>query len=129
MNRYVVDAWAWIEYLIGSECGSELKEILNDGGSEVYTCAVTMAEVISKIAGEKQDAEAANALLLSNSRIVDVDESLSKLAGLLHAEMQQKVEGFGLSDAYVLATAMELKAKILTCDQHFKNVESAVLLK
>ena len=40
MNSYVVDAWAWIEYLIGSEYGSKVNEILENEGNEIYTCAV-----------------------------------------------------------------------------------------
>ena len=129
MNRYVVDAWAWIEYLVGSEYGSKLNEILDDDGSEVYTCAVTLAEVVSKVAREGRDVEVAYSLLLSNSQVMDADEELSKYAGLLHAEVKQKEKNFGLADAYVLATARKLKSKVLTGDAHFKNIKDAVLIR
>jgi predicted nucleic acid-binding protein len=129
LNSYVVDAWAWIEYLIGSECGAKLNEIFEDEDTEVYTCAVTVAEVVSKVAKEGKDVEVAYSLLLSNSQIVNVDEELSKSAGLAHAEMKQKEKDFSLADSYVLATARKLKTKILTGDPHFKNVTNAVLIK
>ena len=129
MNRFVVDAWAWIEYLIGSEYGLKLDEILNDDATEVYTCAVTVAEVVSKVAREGKDVEVAYSLLLSNSKIIDVGDELSKSAGLLHAEMRSKEKDFGLADAYVLATARKFKSKVLTGDAHFKNVKDAVLVK
>lgn len=129
MNRFVVDAWAWIEYLIGSEYGSKLNDILDDEDSEVYTCAVTLAEVVSKVAREGQDIEVAYSLLAGNSQIIDADEELSKSAGLVHAEMRLKEKDFGLADAYVLATARKLKSKILTGDAHFKNVKDAILIK
>jgi predicted nucleic acid-binding protein len=129
LNRYVVDARAWIEYLVGSEYGSKLNEILDDDGSEIYTCAVTLAEVISKVAREGRDVEVAYSLLLSNSQIMDADEELSKNAGLLHAEVKQKEKNFGLADAYVLATAKKLKSKVLTGDAHFKNIKDAVLIR
>ena len=129
MSRFTIDAWAWIEYLIGSEYGSKVNEVLEDDSSEVYTCAVTLAEVVSKVAREGRDAEVAYSLLLSNSQIVDADEELSKYAGLFHAEMRQKEKDFGLADAYVLATARKLKSKVLTGDLHFKNVKDAVLIK
>ena len=129
MSRFTVDAWAWIEYLIGSEYGSKVNEILEDGTSEVYTCAVTLAEVVSKVAREGREVEVAYSLLLTNSQIVDADEELSKYAGLFHAEMRQKEKDFGLADAYVLATARKLKSKVLTGDAHFKNVKDAVLIK
>ena len=129
MSSYVVDAWTWVEYLIGSERGAKLKEVLDESDSEVYTCAITVGEVISKVAREGMDVEAAFGLLLSNSQVVNVDEELSLQAGLLHCEMRRNLKDFGLADAYVLATARALKAKILTGDLHFKNVKDAVLLK
>jgi predicted nucleic acid-binding protein len=56
----VVDAWPWVEYLIGSERGKKLKEVLDETkNSEVYTCAITLGEVISKVAREDKDTEAA----------------------------------------------------------------------
>jgi predicted nucleic acid-binding protein len=129
LNSYVVDAWAWREYLIGSEYGSKVDEILENEGNEIYTCAVTLAEVVSKVAREEKDVEVAYSLLLSNSQIIDADEELSRCAGEMHAEMRQKEKDFGLADSYVLATARKFKSKILTGDMHFKNLAEAILLK
>ena len=129
MSKYVVDAWAWVEYLIGSEFGFKLKEVLDKDSGEVYTCSITLAEVISKVAREGRDVEAAYTMLLSNSQVININEELSKHAGLLHAEMRKTLKDFGLADAYVLATARKLKAKVLTGDAHFKNVKEAVLIK
>lgn len=129
MSRYVVDAWAWIEYLIGSKYGIKLKEALDEDGSEIYTCAVTLAEVISKVAREGQNVQEAYAMLFANSQIVDINEELSLEAGLLHCEMRKSQKDFGLADAYVLATARRLNSKILTGNTHFKSVKDAVLIK
>lgn len=129
MSRYVIDAYAWIEYLIGSDLGIKVNEILEQENIEAYTCAVTVAEVISKVAREKQDVEKAYDLLLSNSQIVNVDEELSKNTGVLHAEMRQTEKDFGLADAYVLAIARKLKSKVLTGDPHFKDLKEAVMIK
>ena len=125
----MVDAWAWVEYLIGSEFGAKLKEVLDADGNEVYTCAITLAEVISKVAREGRDVEAPYTMLLSNSQVININEDLSKHAGLLHCEMRKTLKDFGLADAYVLATARKLKAKVLTGDVHFKDVKEAVLIK
>jgi predicted nucleic acid-binding protein len=129
LNSYVVDAWAWIEYLIGSEYGSKVDAIVEDEKNEIYTCAVTLAEIISKVAREGKNIEIAYSLLLSNSQIIDADEELSRFAGELHAEMRQKQKDFGLAESYVLATARKLKSKILTGDAHFKNLAEAILLR
>jgi predicted nucleic acid-binding protein len=129
LGKYVVDAWAWVEYLVGSNFGKKLTEVLNEPSSEVYTCAITLGEVISKVAREGRDVEAAYTILLSNSKIININEELSKQAGLLHCEMRKNMKDFGLADAYVLATARMLKAKVLTGDAHFKSVKDAVLIK
>ena len=129
MIRYVIDAYAWVEYLIGSDVGAEVNEVIEKENVEVYTCAVTVAEVISKVARDKQDIEKAFDILLSNSQILNADEELSKKTGLLHAEMRKTEKDFGLADAYVLATARQLKSKVLTRDAHFKNLKEAVMLK
>jgi len=128
MLRYVIDAYAWIEYLIGSEPGAKVNAVLEKETNQIYTCAVTVAEVISKVAREGQEPKIAYDILLNNSQIIDADEELSKETGLLHAEMRKKEKDFGLADAYVMATARKLKSKILTGDQHFRNVKDAVLV-
>jgi len=129
MIRYVIDAYAWVEYLIGSDVGAKVNEIIEKENVEIYTCAVTVAEVISKVARDKQDVEKAFDILLSNSQILNADEELSKKTGLLHAEMRKTEKNFGLADAYVLATARELRSKVLTGDPHFKKLKEAVMLK
>lgn len=128
MTKFVIDAYAWIEYLDGTDAGRRVTEILenNDG---IFTCAVTLGEVVSKVARMGKDAKVAYDVLLSNSQVVVVDEELSFQAGLLHCEMRKTAKDFGLADAYVLATARRLKSKILTGDPHFKSLKEAIMVK
>jgi len=128
MNKYVIDAYAWVEYLVGSEAGDKVRVVLEEENNEVYTCAVTVAEVVSKTARENRDFEAAYDILLSNSQVVNVNEEISKEAGMLHSEMRKTKRDFGLADAYVLAVAKRIKAKVLTGDPHFKGVKEAILI-
>jgi len=127
-NKYVVDAYAWIEYLIGSRAGETVKSLLDRERTEIYTCAVTLAEVVSKAAREGADAEIAYDILLSNSELVNADATLSKDAGMLHAALRKTIPDFGLADAYVLALARKIKAKVLTGDPHFRDIKEAILL-
>ncbi len=129
MSKYVVDAWAWIEYFRGSEHGAKLIDILEDPSTEVYTNAITVAEVISKTARDGRDVEVAYDMLLSNAQIVKIDENLSKQAGLLHFKMRQTIKDFGIADSFVLAVANQLKAKIITGDPHFKGLKNVILVK
>src|SRR4030066_2453466 len=118
MTRYVIDAYAWIEYLIGSDTGAKVYVILEKENIETYTCAVTIAEVVSKVAREGKDTKVAYDVLLSNSKVINADEELSKDAGLVHAEVRKTEKDFGLAEAYVLAPARELKLEGLTGDRH-----------
>jgi len=128
-DRYVIDAYAWIEYLIGSKAGEKVKSVLEEENNEIYTCAVTVAEVVSKTAREGRNFETAYDILLSNSQVLDVDEEISKETGVLHSEMRKAKKDFGLADAYVLAVAMRTNSKVLTGDFHFKGVKEAILIK
>ncbi len=128
-NKYIVDAWAWIEYFRGSEYGAKLNEILEDPVTDVYTCAITVAEVISKTAREGRDVEAAYDMILSNAQITKIDEQISKQAGLLHSKMRQTRKDFGIADAFILAVASKLKAKIITGDPHFNGLENVIMIK
>jgi len=127
-KEYIIDAYAWIEYLIGSKAGTKVKTIIDNEENRIYTTAVTLAEVMSKIAREKQDTNTAYHILLSNSDIIDIDEELSKETGIIHAEMRKTKKDFGLADAYVLATARKLGTHILTGDPHFKGLKEATLI-
>jgi len=127
-SRYVVDSYAWIEYLDGTEIGRKVSDLIKEN-EEIFSCVLTIAEVVSKAARKGKDVKIAYDVLTSNSKIINADEELSLQAGLLHYEMRKTVKDFGLADAYILATARKLKTKILTGDMHFKNVKEAVLIK
>ena len=101
---------------------------MEEENTETYTCAVTVAEVVSKTAREGRDAATAYDILLSNSQVVNVDEEISREAGMLHSEMRKTKKDFGLADAYVLAIARRINSKVLTGDFHFRGVKEAALI-
>ena len=126
-KRITADAYAWIEYLDGSKRGEPLRDHINER-AETFTSAVTLAEIISKAARTGRDYELAYTIITGNSTIITADEQISYKAGILHAEIRKTIKDFGLSDAYVLATARSLDAKILTGDPHFKDIEEAIMI-
>ena len=128
MNKYIVDAWAWIEYFRGTEYGAKLNDILDDPTTDIYTCAITVAEIISKTSRENRDVETAYDMLLSNSQIIKLDEKISKQAGLIHFKMRQTSKDFGIADAFILAAANKLETKIITGDPHLKGLKNAILI-
>ena len=127
MTKHVIDAYAWIEYLDGSISGKKVASIL-ENNDDAYTCAITLGEVVSKVARMDKDAKIAYDVLSSNSQIINVDEELSLQAGLIHCEMRKTSKDFGLADAYILATARKLKSKIVTGDPHFQGIKEAIMI-
>jgi len=126
--KYLIDSWAWIEYLDGTKNGLKVKEILTEE-NEVFTLILSLAEIISRAKRKGKDIEGVENAILVNSKIINVNVEMSKQAGLLHAEMRKTVKDFGLIDAFILKAARELKAKIITGDEHFRNAKEAILIK
>lgn len=127
MSKYLVDAWAWIEYLRGSEAGLKVKEKV-EGELEILTHVVTLAEVVSKVKREGMDAEVAWKSVTTLSKIVLVDEVDSKEAGLLHAILKSQRASFSLADAFLLHAARKTGVKILTGDPDFRGISEAIMI-
>jgi predicted nucleic acid-binding protein len=127
MTRYVVDSWAWIEYLEGSVAGQKVREVIADERNEIFTHVVSLGEIVSKVRRSEKDADVAWAAITTNSKVFALEKD-SKDAGLLHAKMVSKGSHFGLADAFVLSAARKLGAKVLTGDPDFADVEDAVMV-
>lgn len=124
MTNRVVDSWAWIEYLRGTEKGQHLKKEI-EAGSKLFTHSVTVAEIISKTKRDAGDTETAWHALLSLSKIIETDAEFAKEVGLLHADIKSKRPNFSLSDAFSLFAARKYGAKVLTGDPDFKGLPEA----
>ncbi len=128
MTRYVVDAYAWIEYLDGSEKGKNVARIIEDSQNEVFTSSATLAEVTAKFLRTNKDVKIALTVINSISNVINITQELGFMAGHLHFEAKKKVKDFGMLDAFVAATAKKLNAKILTGDDDFKHFKEAVFI-
>ncbi len=126
--RYVIDTWAWIEYLDGTEKGEKAKEIIENSENQIFTNSMVLIEVVSVAKRKNKDYKIISDTILTLSKIFHDDIEFFIDAGLLHAEIKQKIKDFGLVDALVLATARKLDAKILTGDPHFRSFKEAVMI-
>lgn len=127
--KYVIDSWAWIEYLIGSDSGEEVKQIIENKGNEIFTCILSIAEIASMTKRENRDSDSAYKAMLSLSKIYNLDNDLAKEAGLFHAEIKKTIKDFGLIDSFILSIAKKIKAKVVTGDEHFRAIKEAVFIK
>jgi predicted nucleic acid-binding protein len=110
MSKLVIDSYAWIEYLDGTEIGRKVSNVIEEN-EEIFTSAITVAEVVSKASRKGKDVKVAYDVLTNNSKIIAADGELSLNAGLIHYEMRKTLKDFGLADAYVLATARNCNQK------------------
>lgn len=128
MTRYVVDTWAWIEYLDGSSRGQAVREIVENKKNEIITHWNCLAEIVSVASRKNKDYKAILDRLFSLSVIFSGDSEFGVTVGKRHAEIKSKIKDFGLVDACILATAEKMNAKILTGDPHFKGLKESVMI-
>ena len=125
--KYIIDSYAWIEYLDGSHKGDKVREVLAKDG-EIYIIALTVSEVISRAKRKSKDTTIAYETIIMNSKIIDITPEMANDAGLFHAEIRKRIKDFGLVDSLMLIAAHKLGAKILTGDAHFKGFREAILI-
>jgi PIN domain nuclease of toxin-antitoxin system len=129
MVRYVLDSWAWIEHLRGSDAGAKVREAILDERNVILTSAVTVTEVISKFSREGLGTtEQVYSAMANSSRLVSLAPDDAKEAGVVHASTKKRRPNFSLGDAVVLHLARKEKARVLTGDPDFRGLDEAVML-
>jgi predicted nucleic acid-binding protein len=121
-----MDTFAWIEYFAGSKKGERVKSYIDSEGA--ITPTIVIAEFIDKYLREKMNPKERLKFMRTKSTIVTLDDGIAEMAGTISAERRTKVKGWGLVDSIVLATAREKGAKVVTADEHFKDLREAVMI-
>ncbi len=128
MTKFVVDSWAWVEYLKGSERGELVKKMLEDEDNNCFTSLIVISEVVSAIKRQGMDYTKAQEKIFEMSNIDVLQKEDFIEAGLLHADIRKRIKDFGLGDSFVLLLARKINAKIITGDSHFKGFKECVLI-
>ena len=131
--KIVIDTYAWIEFFAGSEKGCKVKEMM-ENADDVYTPDTVLAEIARKYIREGTEDRTVDArleVINSASNIVHVDPKLALEAAKCYLELATKCRKSRLNmpslfDAIVLATSRSLKSKVVTGDEHFKNLSETV---
>ena len=125
-SKHVIDSYAWIEYFRGSKAGETAKEFIEGGGA--LTPTIVLAELSDKYLRERQDLAEDLFFIKSKSHIVFLDEVTALEAGRLNVTMKKEVNGWGMADSIILATARKNNAKVVTGDEHFRKIKDTILL-
>ncbi len=126
--KYLIDSYAWIEYLDGTIKGKKVRELLMQD-YEIYTITLTIAEVISRIKRKNGNVDIAYEAINANTKVIWETAEVAKEAGVFHAQIREKIKDFGLVDALIYVNARKLGAKIVTGDEHFRTFKDVVFLK
>ena len=128
MTRYVVDAFAWVEYLAATPLGARVRELVENQGNDIFTAALSVSEVVSRAEREGRDGRRAADFMEGAGVIVPMDFTLAVSTGIIHAETRRRIRDFPYGDAAILATARRLKARVLSGDPHFRGMENVEFL-
>ena len=131
--KIVIDTYAWIELLLGSEKGKKVDEILV-AADEVYTPDSVLAEIARKYLREGVDFQIVGQRLteiVDASNVICIDAKLAGTAAKCYLELEANAKRLRLNrpslfDAVVLAAGRLLEARVLTGDQHFKNLSETI---
>jgi predicted nucleic acid-binding protein len=128
--KYVIDSYAWIEYFMGTKAGESAKAII-ENSEEKITPTICLAEVYAKaLKVESQElAEKQKTFVKEKSALVYLDESIAVESAKVQVRMKKEIDGWGLADSIVYATAIVKKAEVVTGDEHFKKLKNVLFIK
>jgi predicted nucleic acid-binding protein len=128
--KYVIDSYAWIEYFMGTEAGEKAKPII-ESSEEKITPTICLAEVYAKtLKVESQElAERQRVFIKEKSALATLDEPIAVESAKVQTKMKKEIDGWGLVDSIVYATALLKKAEVVTGDEHFKKLKNVLFIK
>ena len=124
----LLDTSAWIELFQGTEKTSAVKNILET--EDNFTSAITFAEVVNWCLKNSKEGKITEYVegIKNGSTILDLNEAIIISAGKLNYDRKKIVKNWGMVDSLILSTALFYDLKILTKDNHFKDLKNAEIL-
>ncbi len=127
--NYIIDSYAWVEYFIGSEKGEILKKLFLDEKNQFLTVECCLAEIKGWAIKNNQEFDKLYKIIRANSNIIEVTEYNWIEAAVERAEQRKTKKNFGLIEATLLVKQKELNCKIVSGDNHFKDMKNVVFLE
>lgn len=125
---YIIDAYTWVEYFIDSKKGKLAARIIDNKTNLIITPESTLAEIYFWCYdNDKNFGEAFN-ILKRMSDISPISITNWIVAASIRIAKRRIIKDFGLMDSLLLAKQIELKAKIVTGDKHFKELKDVIYI-
>lgn len=131
--KFVIDSFAWVEYVIGSLMGEFVEFLLNN--AECFTPSIVITELSDKFHRENKlkDWILLYKFIKNASQIIPLSEKLAFQSGHQKTKLRKKqLQGekkVGLADAIIYQTSLNLGAKLVSGDEHFKNIKNVIYMK
>ncbi len=130
-SSFVIDTYAWVEYLLGSDAGGKARHYIEGGRG--LTPTVVLSELrkwyLQEIeTGRRSEREMQThfSFVDSATQIVPLDAAIALKAGETDFLMKKRIKNWPIVDSIVYATAKSLAAQVVTGDPHFKGLEDVV---
>jgi predicted nucleic acid-binding protein len=123
---YVLDTYAWVEYFRKSPLSDKVESILETG--KCFTPTIVVAELKTKFLRDNLDFTKAFNFIEVKTLIITLNKAIALSAGKINFERKKINPQWSLSDSIVLATAREMKAKVVTGDEDFIDLKDEVLM-
>ncbi len=123
---YIIDTYAWVEYLIGSKKGGNVKKVLNDRKNQFITLSCCLGELRGWCLKEKNDFNKVYYVVRSNSGIEEIHTNDWVRAAEIRHEKRANIEDFGFIDSLILTKQEKYKCEVISGDKHFRGLRNVV---
>ena len=125
--KYMLDSYALLAYFQAENAGAKVRDILKEaatGSAAAFLSVISLGEIYYIVA-RKRGGEEADVITGDISRLPVglVDVTKERVLAAARVKAQHPVS---YADAFVVATAIEFTATIVTGDPEFKESESRV---
>ncbi|MBU1706148.1 MAG: type II toxin-antitoxin system VapC family toxin [Syntrophaceae bacterium] len=127
MNRpkYLLDSYALLAYFQAEPAGAKVRNILKEaaaGAAKAFLSVINLGEIYYIVARKRGETEAGVITeAISRLPVGLVDATKERVLAAARVKAQHPVS---YADAFVVATAIEFTATIVTGDPDFKETES-----
>src|SRR3989338_4375589 len=120
--EYIIDSYAWVEYFRGSAEGKIAREYIEN--KNCATCSIAIAELSEKYKREGKNFDYDFSFIVAKTKIIVLSTEVAIMAGQLNYINKAKIKNWGMSDSIISATAKLVNAKVVTGDEHFRNLDA-----
>ncbi len=122
-SKYIIDAYAWVEYILGTSKGADVRKIISNNANVIFTLESTFCEVKDWCLREGYYFNIVFPKMRQDTLEVPISLENWIRAAEIKFEQRKSKKDFGLLDALLLAYQEQSNGIIVTGDPHFKGLK------